>query len=300
MATHSPLLQQSRTDAARSEEARKRLIVALDFPKAEAAMETVRRLDDSCRWFKVGLELFSVAGPAIVEKLVDCGHSVFLDLKFHDIPNTVGGAVRSAAALGRAHDDSARPGRTSHADGGAGRDRAHDQPARAAGGDSLDQHGRRAIEGRGPGSQSCRRSRAAGARGPAGGHPRICLLSARGCGIAIACRAGCGTRRSGNSPRRAPSWAINGAWPLPPRRCGKVQATWSSAGRLPRRQIQRQRHGRFLPKWRPRSETTKPGAMPGLSIESSKLRLTASRRNHTQSTRCRRRPELRAHDPSRA
>lgn len=81
-------------------EARKRLIVALDVPDAEAAHEMVKRLDRTCNWFKVGLELFVAAGPAIVESLAGNGKSVFLDLKFHDIPNTVAGAVRSAAKLG--------------------------------------------------------------------------------------------------------------------------------------------------------------------------------------------------------
>ena len=82
------------------EEARKRLIVAVDVPSAKAAMELVSRLEGTCPWLKVGLELFTAAGPAIVEQLVARGHSIFLDLKFHDIPNTVAGAVRSAAGLG--------------------------------------------------------------------------------------------------------------------------------------------------------------------------------------------------------
>jgi len=82
------------------EEARKRLIVALDVPDAPAATALVNQLEDSCRWFKVGLELFVAAGPAVLKPLVARGHSVFLDLKFNDIPNTVAGAVRSAAALG--------------------------------------------------------------------------------------------------------------------------------------------------------------------------------------------------------
>ena len=84
----------------RIEEARKRLIVALDVSSTEAAEEMVRQLEGACQWFKVGLELFAAAGPAVVEALVARGHSVFLDLKFHDIPNTVAGAVRSAAGLG--------------------------------------------------------------------------------------------------------------------------------------------------------------------------------------------------------
>jgi orotidine-5'-phosphate decarboxylase len=82
------------------EEARKRLIVALDVPDAPAAMALADRLQNTCQWFKVGLELFVATGPAILEPLLKRGHSVFLDLKFHDIPNTVAGAVRSAAALG--------------------------------------------------------------------------------------------------------------------------------------------------------------------------------------------------------
>jgi orotidine-5'-phosphate decarboxylase len=81
-------------------EARKRLIVALDVPDAAAAMAMVARLEDRCQWFKVGLELFVAAGPAVLDSLLEGGHSVFLDLKFNDIPNTVAGAVRSAAALG--------------------------------------------------------------------------------------------------------------------------------------------------------------------------------------------------------
>jgi orotidine-5'-phosphate decarboxylase len=82
------------------EEARKRLIVALDVPDAASAANLVGQLEKSCHWFKVGLELFVAAGPAVIEPLVARGHSVFLDLKFHDIPNTVAGAVRSAATLG--------------------------------------------------------------------------------------------------------------------------------------------------------------------------------------------------------
>jgi orotidine-5'-phosphate decarboxylase len=82
------------------DEARKRLIVALDVPDAKAAAALVAELENTCHWFKVGLELFTAAGPAVLEPLVNRGHSVFLDLKFLDIPNTVAGAVRSAAALG--------------------------------------------------------------------------------------------------------------------------------------------------------------------------------------------------------
>jgi orotidine-5'-phosphate decarboxylase len=76
-------------------------IVALDTGSAEEALGLARALGDSCRFFKVGSELFTAAGPAIVHALQDeMRADVFLDLKLHDIPNTVAGAVRSAAALG--------------------------------------------------------------------------------------------------------------------------------------------------------------------------------------------------------
>ena len=82
------------------EEARNRLIVALDVPDARTASALVDRLEGTCQWFKVGLELFVATGPAVMELLLKRGHKVFLDLKFHDIPNTVSGAMHSAAALG--------------------------------------------------------------------------------------------------------------------------------------------------------------------------------------------------------
>jgi len=80
--------------------AKDRLIVALDAASAQQAMGLVQRLGESVAFFKVGAELFTVAGPSVVRELIDGGKKVFLDLKFHDIPNTVAGAVRSAAALG--------------------------------------------------------------------------------------------------------------------------------------------------------------------------------------------------------
>lgn len=82
------------------EAARERLIVALDVQDAPAAHALVERLEGTCRWFKVGLELFVAGGPSVLEPLAEKGYSVFLDLKFHDIPNTVAAAVRSAARLG--------------------------------------------------------------------------------------------------------------------------------------------------------------------------------------------------------
>jgi orotidine-5'-phosphate decarboxylase len=77
-----------------------RLIVALDYPDAASARGLADRLQGICRWFKVGLELFCAEGPSVVSELRRRGFSVFLDLKLHDIPNTVAGAVRSVASLG--------------------------------------------------------------------------------------------------------------------------------------------------------------------------------------------------------
>jgi orotidine-5'-phosphate decarboxylase len=78
----------------------RRVIVALDVPDAASANELAARLDPSLCRVKVGKELFVAAGPAVVEALQKRGFEVFLDLKFHDIPNTVAGACRSAARLG--------------------------------------------------------------------------------------------------------------------------------------------------------------------------------------------------------
>ncbi len=76
------------------------LIVALDFPDPRPALELRDRLDGLVEYFKVGKELFTVAGPQVVEALCRSGVRVFLDLKFHDIPNTVGRAVAAASQLG--------------------------------------------------------------------------------------------------------------------------------------------------------------------------------------------------------
>src|ERR1700749_1895461 len=76
------------------------LAVALDLPSEHEALNLVDRLGNTCQWFKVGMELYYAAGNSIVEKLRDRGFNIFLDLKLHDIPNTVAGAVRSATQSG--------------------------------------------------------------------------------------------------------------------------------------------------------------------------------------------------------
>jgi len=75
-------------------------IVALDVPTLAAAHKIVAQLDDRCDFYKVGLELFASEGPAVVQWLRDEGKRVFVDLKLHDIPNTVQSAARSVARLG--------------------------------------------------------------------------------------------------------------------------------------------------------------------------------------------------------
>jgi len=79
---------------------RQRLIVALDVSTAEAARKIVAAVGDSALAYKVGMQLYTAVGPAIVRELVSSGRRVFLDLKYHDIPNTVGAAVHEAAGLG--------------------------------------------------------------------------------------------------------------------------------------------------------------------------------------------------------
>lgn len=76
------------------------LMVALDVDSLAEAFAVVDRLGAEVSWYKVGKQLFTRLGPAVVQGLKDRGKKVFLDMKYHDIPNTVGQAVRSAAAIG--------------------------------------------------------------------------------------------------------------------------------------------------------------------------------------------------------
>jgi orotidine-5'-phosphate decarboxylase len=79
---------------------RHRLIVALDVSSAAAARKIVAAVGDSVVGYKVGMQLYTAEGPEIVRELVGAGRRVFLDLKYHDIPNPVGAAVQEAAQLG--------------------------------------------------------------------------------------------------------------------------------------------------------------------------------------------------------
>jgi len=78
----------------------KRILVALDYPTAEQALAMAQQLDPAVCRVKVGKELFTRCGPAIVESMHQLGFELFLDLKFHDIPNTVAKACAAAAEMG--------------------------------------------------------------------------------------------------------------------------------------------------------------------------------------------------------
>lgn len=104
---------------------RERLIVALDVASAAEAQRIVQAVGEAASTYKVGKQLFTAEGPQVVRDLVAAGRKVFLDLKFHDIPNTVAAAVQSAAALGVSM-------LTVHASGGSKMLRAAAEAARAA------------------------------------------------------------------------------------------------------------------------------------------------------------------------
>ncbi len=109
---------------------RQRLIVALDVSTAAAARKIVAAVGDSALTYKVGMQLFTAEGPPLDRELVGSGRRVFLDLKYHDIPNTVGAAVREAAQLGVSM-------LTVHASGGGKMLRAAVEAAQAAKPDLL-------------------------------------------------------------------------------------------------------------------------------------------------------------------
>src|SRR3990170_377425 len=143
------------------------LVVALDVPALEEARRLVALLRPAVRWFKVGMELFTAAGPAAVEAVRAEGGAVLLDLKLHDIPHTVAGAVRSAARL------EAEMLTLHLAGGGDGRRRRGSRSGRRR---CIGARGRRGarrlparIPDRGPGDSPGRRRRR---RPGAGGHAR--------------------------------------------------------------------------------------------------------------------------------
>lgn len=92
-------LANARVRAQDMRDPRDRLIIALDVPSASAAQRIVEAVGESVHFFKIGLQLFTAEGPQIVRDLVAAGRKIFLDLKFHDIPNTVASAVAEAAKL---------------------------------------------------------------------------------------------------------------------------------------------------------------------------------------------------------
>jgi orotidine-5'-phosphate decarboxylase len=102
---------------------RQRLIVALDVSSAAAAQKIVAAVGDSAFCYKVGMQLYTAEGPQVVRALVASGRKVFLDLKYHDIPNTVSASVREAAGLGASM-------LTVHASGGSKMMRAATDAAR--------------------------------------------------------------------------------------------------------------------------------------------------------------------------
>src|SRR6266568_5881494 len=122
---------------------RERLIVALDVSSSADAQKIVTSLGESVQIYKVGMQLYTAEGPQIVRELVATGREVFLDLKYHDIPNTVAAAVREAAQLCVSM-------LTVHASGGTKMLRAASEAARSADSDlhvlavtvltSMDEH----------------------------------------------------------------------------------------------------------------------------------------------------------------
>jgi orotidine-5'-phosphate decarboxylase len=120
----------SNTPSNLSSDPRQRLAVALDLPDAASALHLVDSLQNTCQWFKVGMELYYAAGNPFVQQLRNRGFDVFLDLKLHDIPNTVAGAIRSATQAGAGL-------LTIHAGGGAAMISAAAEAAQAPGAPRL-------------------------------------------------------------------------------------------------------------------------------------------------------------------
>lgn len=152
-------------------------IVALDVPTSGAALRLVDSLGELCRFYKIGSELFTAEGPAVVRAVLGRGAAVFLDLKFHDIPNTVRSAARSASALGVGLF-------TVHASGGTAAIRAAVEGAREGGSDakvlavtvltSMDDAAIAEVWGRRVDSMPDEVLRLAGVAASAGAHGVVC------------------------------------------------------------------------------------------------------------------------------
>ena len=98
--TSSPHPSPSRSKTADSQMSDPKIIVALDFDHRDACIDLVKQLDPSLCRLKVGKEMFTLFGPSLIDELHHYGFHVFLDLKFHDIPNTVNKAISAAASMG--------------------------------------------------------------------------------------------------------------------------------------------------------------------------------------------------------
>ena len=234
------------------------ILVALDVPGAERALALADQLRGAVGGFKIGKQLFTAEGPAIVRTLAERGDKVFLDLKFHDIPNTVAGAVASAVATGAWMVNV-------HCSGGSAMMRAAAESAVAAAAglrraaaagdrrDRADQPGRRRRSPRsastrpvhGPGAATWRgwpRLRASTASSPRRSRPR---RSATACGaFAIVTPGIRAAAEAGSDDQARTMSAAEAMRPGPP--------TWSSAGRSPARPIRARRRARS-----PRSSATR-------------------------------------------
>jgi orotidine-5'-phosphate decarboxylase len=152
-------------------------IVALDVRDAGEALKLVDQLGELCGFYKIGSELYTAEGPMVVRRVQERGAAIFLDLKFHDIPNTVRGAVRSAGALGVRL-------LTVHASGGAAMLAAAAAEARESSPEcrilavtlltSMDANGLRDVWGRGVDSMPSEVLRLAQLAADAGVHGIVC------------------------------------------------------------------------------------------------------------------------------
>ena len=199
-------------------------IVALDLPTADEAISLVDRLGEAIGWYKVGAPLFTRSGPAVIEELHARGKRVFLDLKYHDIPNTVAQAVDAAAELGVAM-------LTLHAAGGASMLRAAREAVGSDGprllgvtlltsftAEDIEQVWDKELRSM---REEVARLAALAASSPPRSRPRHSNVATA--------RTSSSSRRG--SGRRARSSVTRSVPPRPPRRSAPDRTFWSSAGR---------------------------------------------------------------------